>query len=854
VVVWAYDASAQTISPSAADAARGLDLDELLRTWHETPVVDFAAACAAVLEARAVEVRHAQDDERVPAQLAADLGMGSVRFEPLVIGVPVGMLSIEPATASPELHTLLPLVAASVARLTGGRESRRQAAESEFLLELSDAVAGSASLDEMLALICERVARHIGARGASIFLARDGKLIPRATRLAAGPREAGAWRAFLDAASPMPLAEAAFQSRRPVVAADASSPLLSRWWSETLAIGSAVAAPIARGEHAVGALVVDDGAERRFSDDDVRLIGSAAAHVAPAVERALEGDERTSDLEAAAAIRRLLEQGTGAISVEEAGEVLLRVAHQALRSEHASLLMRADENLLRHVVTLGDGRLADVLREELDALAADELRIWRLAAERPAPVFVENAAATTLLPRRVIEALRLESFVVMPLVSDGRPLGLVLLGHSREPRRWSQDERRLVDQLALEGSLVVENAALRASEHARLDTLTRQAFHDPLTKLPNRALFLDRLEHALARMDRRKRSVAVLFLDLDDFKPINDSRGHDAGDRLLVSVSQRLAECLRPEDTIARLGGDEFVVLLEDIDDVRFAQRVARRIAAALEAPFALDGYEAAVTASIGIAVSAAADTSAETLLRAADQAMYTAKREGKARYAVHGAGRAAERPAESRPAAARAEAGAEEVEPAAAKGIAGSPRDLAEELWMPPSGAPADEEQPEAPASEDEPEEPAAEADAEAEEELEAVFEADPASGEEEGAATGTAWVPGEAHPAAVGAEASDDDEAGGAAAGLTGVAQDGATAEDDAGDVRGPADVADAEAKRGDEPERLGAEEQETADQLEERADERAGDLADADDERAGIMRRLSEARRRRRQRFAR
>ena len=176
--------------------------------------------------------------------------------------------------------------------------------------------------------------------------------------------------------------------------------------------------------------------------------------------------------------------------------------------------------------------------------------------------------------------------MAVPLVSAARPLGLVLCSHSRLRGTWSNEERRLVEQLALEGSLVVENAALRAGEQERIDELAHQAFHDSLTELPNRALFADRLEHALARTNRRKAAVAVLFLDLDDFKPINDNYGHEAGDRLLAAVAQRLQGCVRPEDTVARLGGDEFTVLLEDIDDVRYAIAVAERIEESLGDPF----------------------------------------------------------------------------------------------------------------------------------------------------------------------------------------------------------------------------------------------------------------------------
>jgi diguanylate cyclase (GGDEF)-like protein/PAS domain S-box-containing protein len=167
------------------------------------------------------------------------------------------------------------------------------------------------------------------------------------------------------------------------------------------------------------------------------------------------------------------------------------------------------------------------------------------------------------------------------------------------------------------------------------ERLVRQAFHDSLTGLPNRALFTRRLEQALVRQGRRKGSVALLFLDLDNFKVVNDSLGHELGDRLLRSVAERLRDCLRSEDTAARFGGDEFVVLLRNITGVGEAKGVAERIAEALRAPFVLDGHELPVSASIGISRSGPGRNRPGDLLRDADVAMYRAKERGKAHYEV---------------------------------------------------------------------------------------------------------------------------------------------------------------------------------------------------------------------------
>lgn len=167
------------------------------------------------------------------------------------------------------------------------------------------------------------------------------------------------------------------------------------------------------------------------------------------------------------------------------------------------------------------------------------------------------------------------------------------------------------------------------------DKISYQAFHDTLTGLPNRTLFMDRLQHALDRITRNEGNVAVLFLDLDEFKVINDSLGHNAGDELLVAVAGRLRACVRPGDTVARLGGDEFTVLLEDILGTEEAVGVAERIYEELHAPFDLEGHEVFVTTSIGISMGSSGEEKPEGLLRNADVAMYEAKNNGKARHAL---------------------------------------------------------------------------------------------------------------------------------------------------------------------------------------------------------------------------
>ena len=214
--------------------------------------------------------------------------------------------------------------------------------------------------------------------------------------------------------------------------------------------------------------------------------------------------------------------------------------------------------------------------------------------------------------------------------ATGEPLQAEYRLHARDGRVvWVRDEAHIITdpqsgEPVLQGYLLDITGRREAEEQLR-----HQAFHDPLTGLANRALFTDRVQHALVV---RSGDAAVLFLDLDDFKAVNDGLGHPAGDALLQEVAQRLSEALTPGDTIGRLGGDEFAILVERAGGDASAVDVAERVIGALQEPFGVQGREVFITASVGIGVG----SDAEELLRSADVAMYRAKASGKAQYVVY--------------------------------------------------------------------------------------------------------------------------------------------------------------------------------------------------------------------------
>jgi diguanylate cyclase (GGDEF)-like protein len=233
--------------------------------------------------------------------------------------------------------------------------------------------------------------------------------------------------------------------------------------------------------------------------------------------------------------------------------------------------------------------------------------------------------------------------VLLPLLPVTLGMGFVVV----EAWRSAMDHTMVVSggvliALVVGRQLLVlaENSTLVTTVRQREEQLRYQAFHDPLTGLANRLLFRDRLEHAAILREREPEPLTVLFLDLDDFKLVNDRLGHAAGDALLVDVAERLRACLRKGDTVARLGGDEFAVLLEDADQPPVL--LAERIVTAMDVPFQLGQHRAQVSGSVGVATVDTFGEPAEVadqLLHRADVAMYAAKHRSKGSFVVYSEG-----------------------------------------------------------------------------------------------------------------------------------------------------------------------------------------------------------------------
>jgi diguanylate cyclase (GGDEF)-like protein/PAS domain S-box-containing protein len=394
---------------------------------------------------------------------------------------------------------------------------------------------------------------------------------------------------------------------------------------------------------------------RIWQEDEIRLLRQMSDQVAIALYQSL----LLSQSKARAAQEKLLNEIVTAISDSlELDQLLQRAASEMLTTFQVSrslvILCQPTDTSLTHTTTAAVAGI-DSLQGQTVPIRGNPHAQKVLTQE--APVVVTDVSTDPLMEtvRELAQDMHIGAILAVAIRYKGRVKGILSVHQCHHPRHWSLEDQKLIKRIADHLAIAIQQAELyqqaqvELAERKRLEAQLRfEAFHDRLTTLPNRAFFLEQLSHALAQLrchcrevSRRSCSLvnpeqnqegqypyqfAVLFLDLDRFKIINDSLGHNIGDTLLQIVAQRLQACLPSHHMAARLGGDEFVVLLTGLTDVSEATAFAQTIHNALEAPILLQHHEVFVGASIGIALSSPEYTDPSQILRDADIAMYQAK------------------------------------------------------------------------------------------------------------------------------------------------------------------------------------------------------------------------------------
>ena len=615
LILWACDADGIiTMSDGAGLAVLGLQpADVIGHALHEfIPDDDVFAAVESVFDGNSAE--------------AEALFRGEVLhtwFEPLVevdgtvsgaVGITLNVTDQRRTQQEVEQNAHRALALARLARTT-----------TASLLDLDGL------LDEVVATVASEIAPIV----ALAVLGHDGKV--SACRVQHPDPEAAA--ALVPIAPELiangigPLA-AALASRGPVTLSEVPpEPLFARSyarWVDAWPLMSGLAVPLLARDRAIGVLLVARHDSTPITDHDRAFLTVLADHAALAIDNGRLLGSLTRELDQRTAAERALDsRAAQQTAVAQLGrhalssstlEMVLREACdtvvQILGAARVSVLLPGSAGRLRIMATAGKverdrdapidthpGSMARFVLDAVDVVHSEDLHVEDRF--EPDAKLLEAGVRATLMVR---------------IGAPNGDAGLIA-AHDTRPRRFNDDEMVFLQSVAH----VVAAAIVRDDAERRL---LHRALHDPLTGLPNRALLEDRLGQALGRASRDGGTVAVLFLDLDRFKIVNDGLGHAAGDELLVEVASRLAPLLRAGDTMARFGGDEFVVCSERCDE-EAALQLAHRLLSALAEPFAISGGVVTVDGSIGIALGTGGETP-DAVLRDADLAMYRAKATGR--------------------------------------------------------------------------------------------------------------------------------------------------------------------------------------------------------------------------------
>lgn len=511
----------------------------------------------------------------------------------------------------------------------------------------NEAILGAANTQEMLQGVCDVAARERSMLGAVVFCPDSHSSWLNAVAWA------GEMAHILAKADPSSdpsipqghgLVGTAFRTGKLCISEDILGDPRGRPWralSESAGLHKAAALPLLRKGQPVGVMAFFFGQNSGALDAErIEFLRSLANIVSFGMEITEREEQRRSDQEKKERASRML------AALSATNEAMMRattrsqlfelVCETAVRGGNFTsttiMLMSHDNEYLQVEGAAGPNAERERgLRLSVDASRPEGRGLSGAAFRSKQPCISNDYLADSKLSylhNRAREG-HVSSGAALPLLKDGDVIG-VLLFLSRELGAFSPELVVLLQRLAENVSFALENIDRALEKKQAEDRMEYLATHDGLTGLPNRTMF-NHLLNASIRVGRRyERSFALMFIDLDRFKEINDTRGHAAGDAVLIEVSKRLRGCLRDSDVVARLGGDEFVVILNEVAESHRVVKVAGNVVAALGTPLVFSGQECGVTASVGIAVFPNDGEDEETLTKHADIAMYLAKEEGK--------------------------------------------------------------------------------------------------------------------------------------------------------------------------------------------------------------------------------
>src|SRR6266478_8491222 len=603
--------------------------DERTRPWHDNAIRSGVRSCAAL------------------PLLNGDRAAGVLIFN-----------SPELGTFTPELVELLQRLAENVSFALGNFDRTDEKAKAEkqkdrltgmfeALSATNEAIMRAKTRAQLFELVCEAAVLGRTFSSATIALADPaGEFLRIAASKGINYDRMRNRRFAISAADPegRGLTGTSFRTRAPCIMNDFLADERAAHWhvlAREDGTRSGASFPLLKdGDRAIGVLLflsLDEGA---FTDDLVELLGRLAENVSFALDNFDRADEKARTEEQKERLTRMF------AALSATNEAIMRAKTRADLYELVCVAASAGGKFTSTTIALpvpGSDFLDNVAAAGPTAETTRNVRL-SICADRPEGRGLAGTAFRTRQPcisndyladqrvsafHDIVRGDGAKSGAAFPLMVRGQPVG-VMIYLSAEKDTFAPEFVELLQRLAENVSFALENFD-RADEKTKADErIEYLASHDSLTDLPNREMFNGLLRRAIDAAERYQRRFAVLFIDLDRFKVINDSLGHDAGDMLLVEVAKRLRGALRSSDVVARLGGDEFVVILEETAERHEVERIAGELLSVLSQPLQLSGHECHTTASIGIAMYPSHGSDMLTLTKNADMAMYLAKEDGK--------------------------------------------------------------------------------------------------------------------------------------------------------------------------------------------------------------------------------
>lgn len=507
-----------------------------------------------------------------------------------------------------------------------------------LLVELSSAVSESNDSRQGAQKLSQLIGSYFGYTSASSFSVEDGRLLPisiSADLRTDEPIPVSLHPSFFNGLYKVALR--AFESRGAVSFTAIGDYEFPETVRKHLGLsGQCLVLPMLRGDNHIGVLVLGSP----LSEDESSIFENASTtvlmrHISLLFAQLIEDHEKDVRLRAISSITPMLDATTQIISREEMGNFLAESISMSTAASRAMFFLLNDQKYVTSVCPAGNNAISTVeMHKSWIGRPADGLPFYSHLTSSHEPLFFEPSMPDAY-PREIRELIGESSYVVIPISTSDGLIGFALAAQPIERPFWTSFDKATAIEWSVSATLVADNVGLRLAERSHLESYREKAFKDSLTGLPNRELFLDRLQVATIKAQRTHQRTAVIFIDIDLFKQVNDSYNHKTGDELLVQFARRLTTAFRDTDTVARLSGDEFVILVENSPPEDELVDVARRAFEHLNDTYTIFNHEINITISMGIAIGQPGMDGSE-LLERADEYMYRSKGAGRGRVSVY--------------------------------------------------------------------------------------------------------------------------------------------------------------------------------------------------------------------------